>query len=79
MIDNRFDTDLEPELWDGDELTESLFHAGQRLDALGLLPAPFPLEEIVTEEDLRGSSASTGSAASPTATCRCARTSSATG
>ena len=39
--------DLEPELWQGDDLTESLFQAGKRLDALGLLPAPFPLHEIV--------------------------------
>jgi ribulose-5-phosphate 4-epimerase/fuculose-1-phosphate aldolase len=53
VIDNRFDTDLEPELWDGDELTEELFRAGQRLDRLGLLPAPFPLEDLVTADDLR--------------------------
>ncbi len=53
VIDNRFDTDLEPELWGGDELTEELFRAGQRLDRLGLLPAPFPLEDIVGPDDLR--------------------------
>src|SRR3954452_14271191 len=53
VIDNRFDPDLEPELWDGDDLTESLYDAGKRLDALGLLPAPFPLHEIVPERELR--------------------------
>src|SRR5579864_5958066 len=53
VIANRFDTDLEPELWDGDELTEGLFEAGKRLDRLGLLPAPFPLEELVGPDDLR--------------------------
>jgi hypothetical protein len=53
VIDNQFDTDLEPELWGGDELTEALHRAGQRLDRMGLLPAPFPLEEIVGEDDLR--------------------------
>jgi hypothetical protein len=53
VIDNRFDTDLEPELWGGDELTEELFRAGQRLDRLGLLPAPFPLEDLVTADDMR--------------------------
>jgi ribulose-5-phosphate 4-epimerase/fuculose-1-phosphate aldolase len=53
VIDNRFEPDLEPELWDGDELTGAMLHAGQRLDALGLLPAPFPLEEIVDEKELR--------------------------
>jgi Class II Aldolase and Adducin N-terminal domain len=53
VIDNRFDTDLEPELWDGDEQTEALFQAGRRLDALGLLPAPFPLDDLLTEDDRR--------------------------
>ena len=53
VIDNRFDRDLEPELWDGDELTEQLYDAGKRLDSLGLLPAPFPLEEIVGPDDMR--------------------------
>lgn len=53
VIDNRFDADLEPELWGGDEHTEALHRAGKRLDALGLLPAPFPLEEIVEEKELR--------------------------
>jgi ribulose-5-phosphate 4-epimerase/fuculose-1-phosphate aldolase len=53
VIDNRFETDLEQDLWDGDELTESLYEAGKRLDALGLLPAPFPLHEIVPERELR--------------------------
>jgi ribulose-5-phosphate 4-epimerase/fuculose-1-phosphate aldolase len=53
VIDNRFEADLEPELWNGDDLTESLYQAGKRLDALGLLPAPFPLEEIVPEKELR--------------------------
>ena len=53
VIDNQFDTDLEPELWGGDELTEGLYRAGKRLDRMGLLPAPFPLEDLVSEDDLR--------------------------
>jgi ribulose-5-phosphate 4-epimerase/fuculose-1-phosphate aldolase len=53
VIDNQFDTDLEPELWGGDELTEALHRAGQRLDRMGLLPAPFPLEDLVSEDDMR--------------------------
>jgi hypothetical protein len=40
VIDNEFRPDLEPELWDGDELTRSLAAVGRRLDDLGLLPAP---------------------------------------
>jgi ribulose-5-phosphate 4-epimerase/fuculose-1-phosphate aldolase len=53
VIDNEFVPDLEPELWDGDEQTASIAAAGRRLDELGLLPAPFPVEELVGERDLR--------------------------
>jgi len=53
VIDNEFLPDLEPELWDGDEQTASLIAAGRALDGLGLLPAPFPVEELVGERDLR--------------------------
>jgi hypothetical protein len=53
VIDNEFRTDLEPELWDGDEITSAIAEAGRRLDELGLLPAPFPIEELVDEHDLR--------------------------
>jgi hypothetical protein len=53
VIANEFRRDLEPELWSGDELTASIAAAGRRLDELGLLPAPFPVEELVDERDLR--------------------------
>jgi hypothetical protein len=53
VIDNEFRTDLEPGLWAGDDLTESIAAAGRALDGLGLLPAPFPVEELVSERDLR--------------------------
>jgi len=53
VIDNEFCTDLEPELWDGDELTREIGEVGRRLDRLGLLPAPFPIEELLDERDLR--------------------------
>ena len=53
VIENEFRPDLEPELWDGDEITASISAAGRRLDELGLLPAPFPVEELVDERDLR--------------------------
>ena len=53
VIDNEFRTDLEPELWDGDEICASVIEAGRRLDDLGLLPAPFPVEELVDAQDLR--------------------------
>jgi ribulose-5-phosphate 4-epimerase/fuculose-1-phosphate aldolase len=53
VIDNEFRRDLEPELWAGDELTRGMADVGRRLDGLGLLPAPFPVEELVSEQDLR--------------------------
>ncbi len=53
VINNLFEPDLEPELWEGDELTRSMYEAGKRLKAWDLLPAPFPIEEILPPEDLR--------------------------
>lgn len=53
VIDNEFRTDLEPDLWDGDEITQELQEAGRRLDKLGLLPSPFPLEDVLGERELR--------------------------
>jgi ribulose-5-phosphate 4-epimerase/fuculose-1-phosphate aldolase len=53
VIDNEFRRDLEPELWRGDALTWEIRRVGKRLDRLGLLPAPFPVEELVSERDLR--------------------------
>src|SRR5262245_43313457 len=53
IIDNEFRTDLEPELWQGDEITESIREAGVRLGALDLLPNPFPIEDLLTERALR--------------------------
>ncbi|MGH3051272.1 MAG: class II aldolase/adducin family protein [Gaiellaceae bacterium] len=53
VIENVFHDDLETELWAGDELTASISEAGRRLDEMGLLPAPFPVEELVDERDLR--------------------------
>lgn len=53
VIDNRFEPDLPEELWEGNERTRELARAGQRLDALGLLPAPFPLKELLTPAERR--------------------------
>lgn len=53
VIENEFRRDLEPELWQGDALTAEIADAGRRLDRLGLLPAPFPVEDLVSERDLR--------------------------
>ncbi len=53
VIANEFRTDLPEELWDGDENTGQIRRAGEHLDALDLLPAAFPIEEILSERDLR--------------------------
>ncbi len=53
VIGNEFTDDLAPELWDGDDITAQITRAGQQLDALDLLPAAFPIEEILAPRDLR--------------------------
>lgn len=53
IIDNEFVPDLEPELWEGDEHTEEIYWAGQRLAELDLLPAPFPIQELLSPADFR--------------------------
>lgn len=53
VIANEFRTDLPPELWKGDEQTAQIARAGERLAALDLLPAAFPIEEILSPRDLR--------------------------
>lgn len=47
VIDNIFVPNLPPELWEGDEVTASIGRAGERLEALALLPAPFPIRDIL--------------------------------
>jgi len=53
VINNVYNTDLEPQLWDGDEITEQIKRAGRKLDAMNLLPAPFPIHEILAPRELR--------------------------
>jgi len=53
VIDNIFHEDLPEELWDGDEITESIYRAGKKLGNLDLLPTPFPLHQILPERDQR--------------------------
>jgi ribulose-5-phosphate 4-epimerase/fuculose-1-phosphate aldolase len=53
VIDNEFVTDLEPELWKGDEVTEEIIAAGKRMGDLDLLPSPFPIEDLLNERELR--------------------------
>ena len=53
VIENEWIPDLEPELWDGDEITADIGAAGRRMGDLDLLPAPFPVHEFLNERDLR--------------------------
>lgn len=53
VVDNLPVPDLPPELWNGDEVTESIRRAGVRLQGLELLPAPFPIAEVLSPEVLR--------------------------
>jgi len=53
VIANEFVLDLPESLWSGDEQTAQITRAGERLGALDLLPAAFPIEEILSERDLR--------------------------
>jgi ribulose-5-phosphate 4-epimerase/fuculose-1-phosphate aldolase len=53
VIANDFVPDLPESLWDGDTQTRSMLRAGRALDELDLLPAPFPIEEILGPRDLR--------------------------
>src|SRR5439155_23684735 len=53
VIGNELVPDLPPELWHGDEHTRQIERAGAHLGALDLLPAAFPIEEILSARDLR--------------------------
>ena len=53
VINNRYVPDLPEELWNGDEHTRALKLAGEKLDQMNLLPAPFPIHDFLNERDLR--------------------------
>ena len=53
VIANEFLPDLPESLRSGDDQTAQITRAGERLGALDLLPAAFPIEEILSERDLR--------------------------
>ncbi|WP_124726684.1 class II aldolase/adducin family protein [Staphylospora marina] len=53
VIDNIFEPDLPEHLHHGDDATRSLSEAGKKLDRMNLLPAPFPIEELLSPRELR--------------------------
>jgi len=53
IVKNRFVPNLPPSLWRGTRETDSLKEGGRALDRWDLLPAPFPMEQLLTPEDFR--------------------------
>ena len=53
VIANDFRPDLPRALWEGDNETRRMLDAGRALDALDLLPSPYPLEQILAPRELR--------------------------
>lgn len=53
VINNEFHPDLPEELWTGDEHTEAMYRTGLYLAELDLLPAPWPIDKLLSEEDMR--------------------------
>src|SRR3954447_14122448 len=53
VINNEFSTDLPGELQQGDEQTRQINWAGQQLGSMGLLPAAFPIHDLLSERDLK--------------------------
>ncbi|MFC4078014.1 class II aldolase/adducin family protein [Salinithrix halophila] len=53
VIDNTFYPDLPEELSEGDHRTSAIIQSGKKLDEMNLLPAPFPIEELLPPKDYR--------------------------
>ncbi|MCS7286013.1 MAG: class II aldolase/adducin family protein [Anaerolineae bacterium] len=53
VIENEIIPDLPPAYWNGTPVTEKLIHYGREMDRMGILPAPFPIHELLSERDLR--------------------------
>ena len=50
---NRFSADLPERLWGGSAVTRDLARYGKELEMMGVLPVPFPLRDVLTEDALR--------------------------
>lgn len=53
VIDNVFDPDLPPELAQGTPVTEQMTRASRVLDSWHILPAPYPIADLLPPEDMR--------------------------
>lgn len=52
VVNNIFRPDLPPELWEGNATTRALRFAGQQLNRMNLLPAPFPIQQLLPSRDM---------------------------
>ena len=52
-IGNQFVTDLPSRFWKGSPVIQKIREYGQELDGMGVLPAPFPLGEFLSEENIK--------------------------
>jgi ribulose-5-phosphate 4-epimerase/fuculose-1-phosphate aldolase len=52
VIRNRISTDLPEAYWGSTPVVESIKRHGGELDRLGVLPSPFPLREVLSQEDI---------------------------
>lgn len=53
VINNDFVPDLADTLWQGDDTTQQIGWAGRKLNSMGLLPAAFPIQDYLSERELR--------------------------
>ncbi|MCY0885940.1 MAG: class II aldolase/adducin family protein [Firmicutes bacterium] len=53
IVKNTFIPDLPPALWGGTEVTRAIGEAGRVLDSWDLLPAPFPIQDLLSPDDFR--------------------------
>ncbi len=51
VIDNQFVPDLPQELWHGNERTQAMAEASRRLKDMDVLPAPFPIDRLLSPRD----------------------------
>lgn len=52
VIRNRISTDLPEKYWGSTPVVEAIKRHGSELDRLGVLPSPFPLREVLSQEDI---------------------------
>lgn len=52
VIRNRLSTDLPSAYWETSPVVEDLKRYGRELDRLGVLPSPFPLKEVLSQQDI---------------------------